>query len=133
MDIHQDIGETFITDLTFCDQVIDYFENFKGGKRVTGSKKSRESHSLNTTIKTEEHVKGRNCLDMSVDFDSADDKDIQLFAPFLKELKVKFQEYESKVNSSCWPVILLESFNIQKYIPPFGVYSRVHYEHSFES
>lgn len=133
MKFEQDIGETFIKDLKICDEFIDYFENYKGGKRVTGSQKSCKAHSLNTPIQEKEKIRGRNCVDLTVNLDCVDKETFDLFEPFLFTLRSKFHEYEKKVNIHPWPVILLENFNIQKYIPPFGVYSQLHYEHNYDA
>lgn len=132
--INQDIAEIFIDDITICDEVITFFENYKGSKRVTGSKRSTADHAKGLQEYRTVEVKGRNCVDFSLSVDDVyTQEDLNFFVPFFDFLKKQIQLYEKKTTICHWPVFFLEEFNIQKYVPPHGVYSRLHYEQNFDS
>lgn len=131
--VKQDIGETFVEDVSLCDAVIKYFEDYEGQKRVTGSSKSNSEHSKDLKSFTEIEVKGRNCVDMSISVDDVYNvSDLEMFKPLFDNIKHQLRVYEEKINLCSWPVFFLENFNVQKYIPPYGVYSSLHYEHGFD-
>lgn len=134
MKVTKDIGETFIKNTRICDEIVQFFENTAYPKRITGTKSSIASQKKDTNVRVSEYIPGRKCKDLTVTRTLIEtNPEFKLFEPLLEELNRGVKEYEKKVNVMKFPVFLLEGFNLQKYTPPYDVYSILHFEHNLHS
>tara|TARA_R100001594_G_scaffold38536_1_gene69847 strand:- start:15941 stop:16678 length:738 start_codon:yes stop_codon:yes gene_type:complete len=126
------IGETYLEDVSLCDEVIRFFEGCDR-YRVTGTDESIANHKEEGgDILVREKNKTRKCKDLTLWLPDLEQESHKFLIPLFENICQVRDKYAVRTGTRLLKTVIVEGINIQKYVPPLDCYSGLHFEQSTE-
>ena len=122
------IGETYLEDVSVCDEVIRFFEGCDR-YRVTGTPESIAKHKEklgDTFVSDENHT--RKCQDLTLWLPDLEKPSYKFLVPLFENICRVRDKYAVRTGTAPLKTVIVEGVNIQKYVPPLDCYSVIHFE-----